>query len=120
MPGEALGEAWRPGSETARLVAGVLAPFGGVGALAKLTKRAVDVTGLVGPVGHALYKLRGAEGSDRIVALKAAREFRKSEPELYYPGGSGSALPEDGARGSGRPCSVSAGERSPRCNACSD
>ena len=85
VPGEALGEAYRPGSETARMIAGVLAPFGGVGALAKLTKRAVDVTGLVAPVGHALSKLRGAEGSDRIVALKAAREFRKSEPELSTP-----------------------------------
>ena len=43
------------------------------------------MTGLAGPVGHALGKLRGAEGSDRIVALKAAREFRKSEPALSTP-----------------------------------
>ena len=43
------------------------------------------MTGLVGPVGHALSKLRGAEGSDRIVALKAARELRKAEPELSTP-----------------------------------
>ena len=85
VPGEALGEAYRPGSETARLVASVIAPLGGVGALAKLTKKAADVTGLVAPVGHALSKLRGAEGSDRIVALKAAREFRKSEPALSTP-----------------------------------